>query len=205
MKLAFGYRAGRQNVFHPPWGRSSIRERRWFATRRLAVRSRSSPLLKPRNSKDLRQLLDVTISVTNSNVTISVTILPVDGPAPRPHLDPAPARNRTSPTPCGPPQCSKGRSPRCRLRAAISIRLNQASPSTRPTSYSSAAGRLSGSKRNRQAARAGWVRLRSVSENRQVAADGLLRQVKPEDLERRLDPQDHRAAASDRAAGCSWH
>src|SRR5208283_4915798 len=35
----------------------------------------------------------------------------------------------------------------------------------------------------RQAARARWVRLRSESENRQVAADGLLRQVKPEDLE----------------------
>ena len=38
-----------------------------------------------------------------------------------------------------------------------------------------------------------------VSENRQVAADGLLRHVKPEDLEAfGLDPRDHRAAAGDR-------
>ena len=36
---------------------------------------------------------------------------------------------------------SKARSPRCHRRAAISIRLNLASPSTRPTSCSSAAGR----------------------------------------------------------------
>ena len=42
-----------------------------------------------------------------------------------------------------------------------------------------------------------------MSENRQVTADGLLRQVKPEDLEAvRVDPRDHRAAASDSAAGC---
>ena len=39
---------------------------------------------------------------------------------------------------------SKARSPRCRLRAAINIRLNQASPLTRPTSSSSAAGLLWG-------------------------------------------------------------
>ena len=44
-----------------------------------------------------------------------------------------------------------------------------------------------------------------MSENGQVEADGLLRQVKPEDLEAYgLIPEIDRAAAGDSAPGCSW-
>ena len=46
-------------------------------------------------------------------------------------------------------------------RAAISIRLNQASPSTRPTSCSSAAGRSWGWKRSSPSGSGEWVRVRS--------------------------------------------
>ena len=43
-------------------------------------------------------------------------------------------------------KCSKARVPLCHRRAVTSIRLNQAFPSTRATSYSFAAGHSSGSK-----------------------------------------------------------
>ena len=78
---------------------------------------------------------------------------------------------------------SKGQSPRCHRKAATSTPNSPASPSTRRTVLFICGGAFVGLEDIIAKRLGGSFGFGQMTENSQVAADGLLREVKPEDLE----------------------